>query len=400
MRSELNRCRWSTSAHLYWLCILVFAAMFSTGTPQAEAHGKMGCPPDYMRLVDEVVPDERTAVVVSVETPVFSYYGSSGLASWETKEPVVEESLFRIASCSKTFIATLATLLYFEGKLDLDLPISTYLPPHMTRSIAGAERITVRDLLDHQSGFYDYSDNAEWWAAAMSEPNRIWKAQDVLPYALGEPNTEYGVYDYSNTNYVLMGIILDNVLGEPHALALRERILEPLQLTSTFYEHHDDYDAQRLVQGHFDLFSTGEVLDFSQLSIGTGLASGGLVSNVRDLSRFIRALVTDPNFPADVEKKRLLREMKPVDGAYGLGLDTYDFGYGPVYGHDGGDPGYGSIMLYFIEHDVAIALTIAGFDGGAEQLPDIPGLYATLVKATFAALGVDASSHPKGSKAP
>ncbi|MCG8417020.1 MAG: beta-lactamase family protein [Proteobacteria bacterium] len=361
----------------------VHPACIDNGEPEPTVH-----PPDYPSILDDVLGDDKTAAALRVTTKAYEFRTTRGLADWEPATPLEERHLFRIASCTKPFIATLVAILHFQGRLDLDDLIADHLPNSIVEGIEHGTQITIRHLLNHNSGIFDYSDNDAWWAAALADPLRIWSDDDVLPYALGQPSTGFGTFDYSNTNYLLVGIILNRVLGHHHAQALRDEILIPLGLEATFYEHQDTYDETRLTQGHFDLMGDGDAEDYGELHVGTGLTDGGLLSTVDDMSQFIRSLAAADSVPRGIDKQAFLREMKPSEDAYGLGLAVYDFGYGTLYGHDGGTPGYGSIMLHFADHDVTIALTLSGFDGHPDALPDIPALYERLVVATFEALKI------------
>ncbi|MFC2078984.1 serine hydrolase domain-containing protein, partial [Candidatus Bipolaricaulota bacterium] len=354
--------------------------------------------PDFQSIIDKVLQDDRPGIALRVVTPKFDVYETRGYVDWENEIPLETDHLFRVASCTKTFIATLVLIQHFEGTLDLDDAITEYLPESITNRIQYAELITVRQLLNHTSGIFNAGDNPDYWAAEYDDPTRETTDTEVLEFALGQPaNFEPGTgYAYSNTNYLLAGLILDQVLGHHHSIDVRSRILEPLGLGSTFYERHETFDREMLSHGYFDFDGDGIAEDYYGLRIETGRADGGLVSTAGDLSTFISALATKRDFPDAKYRDQFMEELltiQPASGepgqvGTGPGIAEYDYGYGPAYGHSGGIPGYVSLMVYFAAHDVTFAMTWNGFDGGFDDFDMVPALYQTLIDETFSALGI------------
>ncbi|MCP4221592.1 MAG: beta-lactamase family protein [bacterium] len=350
--------------------------------------------PDYDSIITEVLGSQLIGVAVHVENPRLTVTQFRGYADWENLVPLKENDLSRIASCSKPFISTLVMMLHYEGNLNVDNGITNYLPASITDNIQYADRITIRQLLNHTSGIVNIDDNDAYWGAVFENPFRIWSDEEAVTYAYLQPGYfEPGEgLEYSNTNYLLMGIILDRVLGFHHSKAIREKILVPLGMKNTFYEHHEQYDTDRLVHGYFDFDGNGEVEDYRDFNIGAGLAASGLISTVEDMSHFLRSLLVVNGFPGADYQQALLDDFMPRDGGAGIGLESFDYGYGPCYGHTGADPGYLSVMLYFPDHDVTIAMTLNGLEGGFEGFQIIPVLYERIVEATFTALEIEKES--------
>jgi len=380
------------------ILVLVVASRGSDGDVLAsEAKTRA---PDYRKIIDEVLDDERIGVALLVRTPEFEYFDVRGYVDWENQVPLKKDHLFRIASCTKTFIATLATILHFEGKLDLDDTITSYLPDSITSHVEYADEITIRQLLSHTSGIFGINDNPEWWKAQFSDPTKERTDIEALEFAYDKPAYfEPGTRSkYTNTNYLLVGLILDKVLGYHHSQGIRTRILEPLELDSTFYEQHEEFDRTRLSHGYFDFEGDGIAEDYYDLRIDTGSASGALVSTAEDMELFVASLFTKGDFPDASYRKEFLQELtklvlgasgEPGETGTGLGIMEYNYGYGKGYGHSGGTPGYASRMLYFPDRDVSFALTMNGIDGGFDQLRVLYTLYEDLIGATFSALGVE-----------
>lgn len=356
--------------------------------------------PDYQKIIDEVLQDDRPGIALRVKTPAFDYFETRGYADWENEIPLEKDHLARIASTTKTFIATLTVMLHVEGKLNLDEPITGYLSESVTSHIQYAEQITIRQLLNHTSGIFNTRDNPAYWAAQFENPTKEWTDAETLEFAYDQPAYfEPGTgYAYSNTNYQLAGLILDEVLGYPHAEALRSRVLDPLGLSATFYEGHEQFDKNLLTHGYFDFDGDGIAEDYYDFGIDAGGADAGLISTVTDMETFLTALFKDDNFPDADTKEAFLQELMtfqpvaledPAEIGTGPGIVEYDYGYGKGYGHTGGIPGYLAYMIYFPEHDVTITLTWNGMDGGFDAMGTVPILYKSLIEATFSALGLE-----------
>ena len=157
--------------------------------------------------------------------------GTSGLADVAGRRAVTPDTPFAVGSISKTFTAALVVSLAGEDRLDLDASVLTYLP-----NLKIDRRITVRDLLDHMSGLNDYFFHPRIDAALLAEPGRRWSAADALGY-VGKPYFPPGTaYHYSNTNYLILGMLAEAVGGAPIAEQLHARFLDPLGLTGTTYQ--------------------------------------------------------------------------------------------------------------------------------------------------------------------
>jgi len=373
-----------------------------SGTPDESGVTREIQAPDYQKIIDEVLQDDRPGITLRVITPKFEISETRGYADWEKAIPLKEDHLFRVASCTKTFIATLTLIQHFEGKLDLDDKITEYLPESITSRIQYADQISIRQMLNHTSGIFNTGDNPEYWAAQYGNPTKEWTDTEVLEFALDHPaNFEPGTgYAYSNTDYLLAGLILDQVLGHHHSADVRSRILEPLGLSSTFYEQKEPFDREMLSHGYFDFDGDGIAEDYYDLAIETGNAAGGLVSTAEDMATFISALATQVDFPNAEYREQFMQELltiqpvasdEPGQVGTGPGIAEYDYGYGPAYGHSGGIPGYVSQMIYFAAHDVTFAITWNGFDGGFADFGMVPALYQALIDETFSALGIDST---------
>ncbi len=347
----------------------------------------------YQDILHLAVSEGIPGVVLLVRTPDFEFEGVCGFADIENEVPINIHHLFRIASTSKAFIGVLSVMLHCEGVISLDDPIAEWLLPSVTDHIQYSDRITVRQLLNHTSGIPDYSENEQFIQAIIENPDNQWSTQEALLYAYDQPAqfTPGTDWYYSNTNYLLAGLILDNALGYHHSRAIRSRILEPLQMTSTFYEHHEDITGD-IVHGYSDYDRDG-ILDDITFDQGYGLADSGLVSTVGDLAVFVESLFTTNGFPDPDYKDEFLGELLPENDFYGLGIMKYPTEYGTGYGNGGRFCGYESGMIYFPSHFVTIVYFANSTGGRVDRILD--DLFDRILKKTFSKRGqVDFLAEP------
>ena len=222
---------------------------------------------------------------------------------------------FRVASVTKTFVAALTLRLAGAGVLALDDTVERYTP----RLLADGDRITVRDLLDHTAGLFDYTSDP---ALLRGE-----QAPSAL-VAIANKHEHTRGYAYSSTNYLALGLVLEAAAGKPLGELLRRRVFEPEGLRETTFEPGRVRGAH--LHGHersaHQGVATGSVRDTSGRSARSAWAAGAVVSTAADLDRFFTRLLGS----------ELGRRMRPAAGArYGLGLARFESPCGPVLGHTG-----------------------------------------------------------------
>jgi D-alanyl-D-alanine carboxypeptidase len=307
------------------------------------------------RAVERGLPG--AALCVRSPNGEFSY--AAGVSDVKSQRPMRPDHLFRIASNSKTFLGLVAAEMHVEGKLDLDQPISKWLPRSLLRRIANAERVTLRQLLQHRSGIPEYV-NDHFLLANIDNPRRDWNAREALAFAEGidadfAPGT---AWKYSNTNYVLAGLVIDQVAGRHHSREIRDRILRPLGLRETTYWRKQPLSGE-LARGYIG--PEGAEQDVTDLEFARGLADGGMIASVSNLAHFVAAVGNDRMDGAlpFAARQELFRDLVPIDhGGYGLGVQVFEFGDDErvAIGHGGALVGYRSEMFYVPELGVSVAI--------------------------------------------
>jgi D-alanyl-D-alanine carboxypeptidase len=311
------------------------------------------------RRISRVVERSRAAarvpgLAVAIRLPGGETWTAvKGFAELVPDRPLTEDTVFAIASVTKTFVAALILQLAEEGRLSLDDLLATHLP-----DAPRADRVTVRQLLGHRSGIHNYFENPRYNREVFADPSRRWTYEEILGFVRAPYCQPDACYHYSNTNYVLLGRIAEVVTGEPLSALLRARFLEPLGLERTVYQP-DEPTPSDAAHGHWAYSGgytdhTGAQTVIPSLSTASVAgAAGAMASTAGDLATWAAAL-----YGGEILAPGSLREMidvLPPDG-YGLGARREVFHGHVAYGHRGGIRGFESSMWYFPRHDVAIAL--------------------------------------------
>ena len=268
-----------------------------------------------------------------------------GAARLDPRRALRVRDQVRVGSITKTVVATITLQLVGEGRLRLADTVQRWLPGEVPNGSA----ITIRMLLNHTSGIFDYVNDPAWLAAALADPHRDWAPQELVAVAVAHPPlfAPGQGWSYSNTGYVLLGLILERLTGEPLEKLVAQRVTGPLHLHRTFLATSADF-VRPYAHGYLPPSETGDgYLDTSSWAPSFAWASGALVSTAADLARFYQALLS-----GRLLRPALMRAMTTTvtDAAhpgfgYGLGIYTQRTACGTVWGHDGGIPGYTSFAL-------------------------------------------------------
>src|SRR5829696_216314 len=302
-------------------------------------------PPALQARLDAIVESGVPGVIALTRVGTHMRGVASGLANPRSREPMRPSDRFRIGSITKTFVATVVLQLVAEGRLDLDDSVARWLP----NLLRNGNRITIRQLLSHRSGLFDYTDDRHVFQPYWSQPRFVWTPQRLIALAASHPLvfTPPGAhFAYSSTNYLVLGLIVERVTGTALARQLRERIFRPLGLHDTSFVP-GAWPALGEAHGfrapsHDGVVSAGAtVTDTASYSASWAWAAGGIVSSADDLARFFAALLG-----GRVLRSGLLRAMEttPPPGRYGLGLAVFQTRCGRAWGHTGNALGYVSAV--------------------------------------------------------
>lgn len=318
--------------------------------------------------ISEFAAADAPAVVVQITTPEGSWAAAGGSA--DGTRPAVPADRFRIASMSKTFVSVVALMLVEDGVFDLDDLAADYLPDDVVENIANADQATIRHLLGMRSGIPDYLATEGFWAQVESDLQYEWTPLEALTYAYDEPALfEPGEdYSYSNSNYLLMQLVIEAATEQPLHEVVRARILDPLALNDTYTQISETLPGE-FVEGYEDIDYDGVDDPVSDVNDGAGMGDGALVSNTADLTTFYAALLRDQTLLSEDSMRELLSFSDDDAGEqYSLGLAAFESPYGVAWGHSGGVVGYLSLGVYVPEIDTIVIALSASFDVSPDQL--------------------------------
>lgn len=323
------------------------------------------------RILDATVADGTIpGAVLSVQIPAMEpWLGASGLADRQRGVPMEPNTRVRIASISKVYTAVVVLQLVEEGLISLDMPMTTWLPD----LVPDGDAITVRNLLNHTTGLYDYVEDRNFISRGYQKPDRLWKPGELVAYTIQfagafAPGAE-GAWDYSSTNYVILGMIVEQVTGNTLGYEMNRRIFKPLKLENTFFTPEDQVRGE-YARGYYN------TTDQTNISMSIVFATANIVSTAGDVRRFGQALNN-----GELLKPETLDIMYQfVNGkgqyhmpelAYGNGImrNRLEVGPGPdgrprpaaagtVVGHIGGFGGFRSALWTAPESGITVALAV------------------------------------------
>ena len=308
--------------------------------------------------------------IILLRTPQGDFTVTYGTTQLGATIPPTAGTYFRIASNTKTMTAAIIMQLAQENKLRLDDPVSKYVP-----RVPNGDHITIANLLDMRSGLYNYSNAPEISANMDHHPTRVWTPPQLLAIAFAhKPNTPPNTtYEYNNTNYLLLGLIVEKITGKPLAQAMKDRLFDPLHLEHTFlpagsdntlpnpYSHGYLYGSASVAMVGTPPYSpkvqtaarAGKLqpTDFTNLNHSFAAGAGAVVSTASDVATWIQALVSGRVLNADYQR-RWLDSPQPEDPAkpegqqYGYGIARTHWGPNTIYFHGGETAGFNSFMGY------------------------------------------------------
>jgi D-alanyl-D-alanine carboxypeptidase len=330
---------------------LVVAAATGAAWAIPASASPASVPNVLQRQVNAIQQTGTVGVAAEVTSPTAQLFANAGLARTATGTPVRSGDRFRIGSSTKTFVATVMLQLVAEHRVSLDDTVAHWLPGLVTGHGNDGTTITVRNLLQHTSGLFDYLDDfPEVDSTADYQADRFttYTAAQLVAIAMRHaPDFAPGTgWEYSNTNYVIAGMIIQKATGHSWQQEVTQRIIQPLGLRDTIAP-----TTSTLIPGpHMDGYSNfgaGPSIDVTALNPSAADAAGAMISTTDDLTRFYQALMTGKLLPA-----AQLAEMEttvPAPGLadiwpgvrYGLGLMRIPLSCGGSYFAHGGDlPGY------------------------------------------------------------
>ncbi|TGB07529.1 serine hydrolase domain-containing protein [Streptomyces sp. MZ04] len=330
---------------------------------KTAVHDKNDCPREdrlgrglTTRLDKAIAGARREAGIPGVAVGLWMpgkgcYVRATGIADKATRRPMSTDFYSRIGSETKTFTVTALLELVDDGRIRLDDPISRYI-----HGVPNGRRITLRQLAGMRSGLYPYTDDKGFVHDLLSDPSRSFTPRQVLKYGFKHHNTfKPGTkFQYSNSNLVLLGLVIEKVTGQRVADVIHERVLRPAHLDHTLFPDGPEFPEPH-ARGYTNQTLSGKVTDATNWNPSWGWTAGAMISNMHDLRCWAKVVATGTLLTPETQKQRL--KMLPTGHPgtnYGLGI----FSSGGWIGHNGSIPGYESVTVYLPSKKATLVVLI------------------------------------------
>jgi D-alanyl-D-alanine carboxypeptidase len=320
-------------------------------------------------LLDVYVKKGLVGVSLAVDDPVNGFWaGAAGKACLESGEPMTRYDLQRSGSIPKMYTGTAIMLLYEDGLIDLDAKMNKYLPKNICDNITNGNKITIRQLLTHSSGLYDYTDNPQFYFDHMNNPGKLdYTRQELIEFMYGKP-AEFepgGSTLYCNSNFLLLAVIIDYIIDGDHAQYFKEKMFDPNGLTHTYYKVQIGYpDIPGTPNCYSDWYGNGKYINISDIQNKWDVMVGddGMYASTYDYLRFTKLLCE-----GQIVKQSSLDMMTQWIEFDDDDEDVSKVGLSLLYwqnktkdiwgmGHGGSTQGMGGNVFYFPDREITIAL--------------------------------------------
>ncbi len=338
---------------------------------------------EFQALLDNYAT-RLPGVQVALRTPDGqAWTGAAGMADIPNEVSLDACHKMMIGSISKVFTATLIFQLQDEGVLSIDDRLDQWLGDEVIGDLANGKEVSLRQMLNHTSGLYDYLDNNNLLFDALNRPFYQLTAAEKLEYAQGKPanNAPGAAYYYSNTNFVLLGLVVEAASGLTLPEALQSKLFGPLGLSSAVMGTPERPIPAGTARPYLEL--NGErFIDFMHVEVSdAATGDGGIAINALDLIHFIEPLLAgDILSTASLEEMTESLLVKPTDQAdfdwdgesTGLGIDLFQTPYGAAYGHTGAIFAFNAFLFHYPTEGASLAIsynaTSLTIDGPKEDL--------------------------------
>lgn len=332
----------------------------------------------YQEIIDKYTKKGLPGIALLVRNSDGLWAGGSGYADIEKQIKMKACHISKIASVTKLFVGTLIMQLVEEGKINLDDPISKWIDKDLIKDVENADKVSIRQICNHTSGIYDVITDSGFYLEILNNQSKFWTPKDLLKYVDGkkayfEPGADV---KYSNTNLILLTMVIEKITGRKHGDLLREKIFNPLGLKDTYYYWHENL-PNFIAQGYYDLYNNGTIINMSNYNTGSGNGYGGIYSTIYDMQIFIEKLFKEKTI-LNQESLNTMLTFTPVEEGYDrsfgitvvrdfMNRDSSEW----AFGHRGRDLAYTADLFYFPRKDVTMSYNVNYGTNGSSSLKQV-----------------------------
>lgn len=324
-----------------------------TYTDSSDWHPKAAA---FQGFINERISQGFPGMILLVKDSMGLWTGTGGMADLYTAIEMKKCHISRVASITKNFTCVAIFQLQEQGKLHLDDRAAQYLDDEIVNDIDNLDKCTIRQLIEHTSGIYDYDSNISYNLEGINNPDQVWSKEKALSYVFGkqalfEPGSSYS---YCNTGYILLGMIVESLESKPVQDVMEQEIFQPAGMDHTVfplnYSHPDG-----LIPGYDNRHGDGKLINTEKYAFGY-YTDGGIVTDVYDLYRYMRALYKDSTLLSSMSVQQLISpsgyvSTEPNANIIANGPVLWQTPYGLAYTNSGGQYGYRAFMLYYPDTD-------------------------------------------------
>lgn len=344
----------------YMLIVVIILCLYQTKSNAIDIKRDV-LTNDLQQVLDDKVKElDVSGIQASVRVDDLYWYSTSGFIDLEKKEELTGKHILRIGSVTKIFTAAVILKLFEQGKINLDDKIDKWFPKYPKSDL-----ITIRQLLNHSSGIYNYTENLWLGVQTVLLPKKKWNPNTLLKstYNKGFYFVPGKGHHYSNTNYLILGLIIEKITGKSLSKVYREYIFEAKKLNNTFFIPYEKTPGKLITGYDSDVipFGTHKITPDETSFATLGFSAGAIVSTADDLRKWIDSLFKS-NFLKEVTLSEMMKYLKVKDHdvrkqiGYGLGLRVLNIDGNIIFGHTGTIPGFGAAVFYCPEKDYSLAI--------------------------------------------
>jgi D-alanyl-D-alanine carboxypeptidase len=311
----------------------------------------------FISLLNKYVQKGLPGVSMLINDANGTWVGTAGKADIGKNIAFKPGTIGKVASITKLFIGALTFKLMEDslqtgiGYKDLNLPVSKWISREITDKLPNGHLITLGQCMKHETGIPDVINEDGFRLSVLNSPTKRWTAEELLEFiynkqALFTPGDKAG---YSNTNFILISMILESATGKKHNDLLKRYVLQPLNLRNTFYQPYDVLPGY-MAQGYFDLYQNNSIVNVTDYLPGSGNGFEGISSNLPDMFTFLNALLVKKTLLSSASLAIMQTFGKPdINIQYGFAMEKnfINRGVNAGYGHAGRDLGYMANLYYF-----------------------------------------------------
>jgi D-alanyl-D-alanine carboxypeptidase len=320
----------------------------------------------YQKMLNKIMASGVPGLSLTIISPEGTWSSTGGKADLKNNISLSPCHILRLGSVSKLFCATTIMKLQDEGKLHINDLASKYIPSALIDKIPNGNKVTIKQLLNHNAGIPEYSNLANNLGILNLTIAKQSAEQNLLSISKKKADFEVGSEMlYSNSNYLLLSEIIKNIGGKPANEVVKEKILKPFTFENIFMS---DDKVPYQTRGYYDINDNGYMHDHTEIDNnavgGAGMLDGGILANSTDLASFLNGLMTGKILSAsafsqmqefNIITQELPEELKYIK-EYGLGLMKLETNHGTAIGHFGTVHCFNSMAFYFPSQKVTVAM--------------------------------------------